>query len=74
VQLSTLESTPTFIIKRVDNAMWTVGQVANLAQVTTDTLRFYERQGLLAPNAKSAAGYRLYDTDAISQRRNKENE
>jgi MerR family Zn(II)-responsive transcriptional regulator of zntA len=43
----------------------TIGKLAKRADVSTDTLRFYEDEGLLTPNKKSEAGYRLYDEDAV---------
>jgi hypothetical protein len=46
----------------------TIGKVASLSKVTADTLRFYEREGLLSPAAKSSGGYRLYDRDAVALR------
>lgn len=45
--------------------MLTIGKLATLAEVSTDTLRFYEREGLIAPASKSSGGYRLYDQDAM---------
>jgi DNA-binding transcriptional MerR regulator len=45
--------------------MLTIGKLAALAEVSADTLRFYEREGLIAPTSKSAGGYRLYDEDAV---------
>lgn len=45
--------------------MLTIGKLAALADVSTDTLRFYERERLLVPASKSAGGYRLYDDDAV---------
>lgn len=45
--------------------MLTIGKLAALAEVSADTLRFYEREGLIAPSGKSAGGYRLYDEDAV---------
>jgi len=42
----------------------TIGKLAMLADVSTDTLRYYEREGLIAPSSKSAGGYRLYDENA----------
>jgi MerR family Zn(II)-responsive transcriptional regulator of zntA len=45
--------------------MLTIGAVAQKAQVSTDSLRYYEREGLIRPAAKSAAGYRLYTEEAI---------
>jgi MerR family Zn(II)-responsive transcriptional regulator of zntA len=35
--------------------------------VTADTLRYYERERLIAPAAKTAGGYRLYDRDALQR-------
>ena len=37
-----------------------IGELAKLAQVSQDTLRFYEKHGLLKPHLRSDAGYRLY--------------
>ena len=44
---------------------FTIGKVASLVHVTPDTLRYYERAGLLGPAAKSKGGYRLYDHEAL---------
>ena len=43
----------------------TIGKIADLAQVSADTLRYYERERLIAPAAKSPGGYRLYERDAL---------
>jgi DNA-binding transcriptional MerR regulator len=43
----------------------TIGKIASLAKVTTDTLRYYERERLIEPAAKSEGGYRLYEPDAL---------
>ncbi|MBA3599443.1 MAG: MerR family DNA-binding transcriptional regulator, partial [Methylibium sp.] len=40
--------------------MFTIGKLAALAEVSADTLRYYEREGLVAPSGKSEGGYRLY--------------
>lgn len=45
--------------------MLTIGKLATLAEMSADTLRFYEREGLIAPTSKSSGGYRLYDEDAV---------
>jgi DNA-binding transcriptional MerR regulator len=45
--------------------MLTIGKVAARAKVTPDMLRYYEREKLLSPSAKTAAGYRLYDGEAV---------
>jgi MerR family copper efflux transcriptional regulator len=38
-----------------------IGELARSAQVNVQTIRFYERQGLLPRPPRTAAGYRLYD-------------
>ncbi|WP_080353673.1 heavy metal-responsive transcriptional regulator [Burkholderia cenocepacia] len=43
----------------------TIGKVAAQAHVSTDTIRYYEKEGLLAPVGKSDNGYRFYDDDAV---------
>ena len=48
-----------------ENAMLTIGKVAKLAEVSIDTIRYYERGGLLNPAQKSGAGYRLYNDEAV---------
>ncbi len=42
----------------------TIGALARRLNVSTSMLRFYEREGLLAPERRSAAGYRLYPHSA----------
>jgi len=37
-----------------------IGQLAELAGVDTQTVRFYERQGLLPPPDRQENGYRVY--------------
>ena len=38
----------------------TIGEPARAAGVPTSTVRFYEREGLMRPRARSGANYRLY--------------
>lgn len=45
--------------------MYTIGKVSALAGVSTDTLRYYEKEGLITPASKTAAGYRLYNDEAL---------
>lgn len=45
--------------------MLQIREVAARAGVSTHTLRYYERAGLLPPAGRSAAGYRLYADDAV---------
>ncbi|HAZ94714.1 MAG TPA: Zn(2+)-responsive transcriptional regulator [Porticoccaceae bacterium] len=37
-----------------------IGELAALSKVSRDTLRFYEKHGLITPSARNASGYRLY--------------
>lgn len=39
---------------------YTIGTLASAAGVRRDTIRYYERIGLLRPAERTAAGYRLY--------------
>lgn len=38
----------------------TIGELARAAGVPTSTVRFYERRGLLKPDARTQANYRTY--------------
>ena len=44
-----------------------VGELAKAVGLTPDTVRYYERAGLLPPPARTPAGYRAYDTDAVDR-------
>ncbi|MBY5992194.1 Zn(2+)-responsive transcriptional regulator [Ferrimonas balearica] len=41
--------------------MYRIGELAQRYEIKTDTLRYYEKHGLLAPSGRSDSGYRLYD-------------
>lgn len=47
--------------------MLQIGQLAKLSGVSGDTLRFYEKVGLLTPASRTESGYRLYGSDAVSR-------
>lgn len=40
--------------------MYKIGELAKLCDIKTDTLRFYEKTGLLRPSERTQSGYRLY--------------
>jgi len=44
-----------------------IGSLARQAGVSPDTLRHYERLGLLKPARRTQAGYREYDASALSR-------
>lgn len=43
------------------------GELAAMAGVSSDTLRYYERKGLLPAAPRSANGYRLYPADTLER-------
>lgn len=47
----------------------TIGELAGAAGVAVDTVRFYERRGLLPAPPRTASGYRQYDDDALGRLR-----
>lgn len=46
-----------------------IGELAESAGVSSQTIRFYERQGLLAEPARGANGYRVYEESAATRLR-----
>lgn len=47
----------------------TIGQVARQAGVGVETVRFYERQGLIEEPTRSASGYRQFDEEVVDRLR-----
>jgi Hg(II)-responsive transcriptional regulator len=47
----------------------TIGQLADSAAVGRETVRFYERRGLLPDPGRSQSGYRRYPPDAVERLR-----
>ena len=45
----------------------TIGKVAAAAAVNVETIRFYQRRGLLTEPPKSEGGFRYYDNDTIDR-------
>jgi DNA-binding transcriptional MerR regulator len=45
----------------------TISALAESFGLRTDTLRYYDRLGLLRPSRRSETGYRLYDEEAIER-------
>lgn len=43
----------------------TIGKVARQSGVNIQTVRYYERRGLLAPAKRTDSGYRLYAHEAV---------
>src|SRR2546430_17176567 len=47
----------------------TIGQVATAANVSIQSIRYYERRGMVAAPRRTASGYRQYGDDAVSRLR-----
>lgn len=47
--------------------MFQIGELAKRCGVSTDTLRFYEKNDLIAPATRTESGYRLYDEKSQQQ-------
>ncbi len=47
--------------------LWKIGQVAERAGVSVDTVRYYERRGLVSPAHRADSGYRYYRPDAVDR-------
>jgi MerR family transcriptional regulator, copper efflux regulator len=45
----------------------TIGQVAGEAAVGVETVRFYEREGLIPPPPRTSSGYRQYPADTVER-------
>lgn len=45
----------------------TIGALAKQVDVSADTIRFYEREGLLTSPERRASGYRQYDENAVEK-------
>jgi DNA-binding transcriptional MerR regulator len=44
-----------------------IGQVASAAGVSIDTVRFYERRGVVPPAPRTASGYRVYTGATVAR-------
>lgn len=49
--------------------MFTIGKAASAANLSIDTVRFYERSGLLRTPPRTASGYRLYRPEDVDRLR-----
>ncbi len=47
----------------------TIGQIAAAGSVNIETIRYYERRGLLLAASRSPSGYRQYSADAVRRLR-----
>lgn len=47
--------------------MLTIGQLAKQTNVGVETIRYYEREGLIGTASRSASGYRLFHPEVIDR-------
>ena len=62
--LLTLDITPRFILIEMAETVH-IGKAAKVAGVSVDTIRFYQKLGLIKSAGRSAGGYRLFDGEDI---------
>ncbi len=43
----------------------TIGKLGNATDTSVETIRYYERIGLMPPPPRTPAGYRLYSSDSV---------
>ncbi len=44
-----------------------IGELAAAAEIPSETVRYYEKRGLLSPPQRAANGYRTYDERSLNQ-------
>lgn len=49
--------------------MYKIGELASLAGVSTDTVRYYEKQEMMAAGLRNTSGYRQYDENDLQRLR-----
>ena len=51
----------------MNESLLQIGELARLANVSIDTVRYYERRKLLPRAHRSAGGYRLFSSDTVAR-------
>ncbi len=46
--------------------LFTIGQLAKKSEVSVQTIRYYERKGLIPKSQRSLSGYRLFTSEAVA--------
>ena len=57
------------VAKEVSMERMTIGQVAQAAEIGVETIRFYERRGLIAEPPRTSSGYRQYPPETVARLR-----
>ena len=54
-------------MKIMKNKHLTIGRLAKLVEVNVETIRFYEKSGLIQQPQKPEQGYRIYPQEVVAQ-------
>src|SRR5690606_5466354 len=57
----------TYRVKSMTGDYLTIGEMAHMADTKVETVRYYERIGLLAAPARTAGNYRAYGQDHLAR-------
>lgn len=49
---------------KTDRSLMKIGELSALSGLSIDTIRFYEKQGLIPPPRRTDTNYRMYDADS----------
>ncbi len=52
---------------KINGSFLQIGQVSKQSGMSIDTIRYYEKEGLLKKPSRSAGGFRLYPKEAVDQ-------
>lgn len=53
-----------FASTKTDRSLMKIGELSALSGLSIDTIRFYEKQGLIPPPRRTDTNYRMYDADS----------
>ena len=53
--------------QKAKNEVMNIGKVAKLSGVGVETIRFYERQGVLPESKRKLSGYRQFDMQTVTR-------
>lgn len=65
MRIDSVPSTAPIITTTKREPTWTRSQFAQIAGLSAETVRFYEKKGLLEKPSRSLAGYRLYQREHV---------
>lgn len=54
-------------MSKLNSNTFTAGRLAKAAAVNIQTVRFYDREGILKPISRTASGYRIYNGEGLKR-------